>query len=61
MKEEKKQYEAPQLTVATVRTERGYAASTLNSLALWLSAYDSQQVESYSEHEDWGSDGDFWN
>ncbi|MBQ8703200.1 MAG: hypothetical protein IJ524_02360 [Bacteroidales bacterium] len=59
MKEEKKQYEAPQLTVVTFRTERGYAASSLNALLFWQLA-DAQQVEAYSEHDDWGSSGSFW-
>lgn len=57
----KKEYIAPRLTVVSVKTERGYAAS-LTLLTLWALDYDSQQMESYQTANDWSSDSDnFWN
>lgn len=54
-------YEAPQLTVVSFHTERGYALSAVE-LNLWeLEVDDQQQMESYTQHDTWleGSDGFF--
>lgn len=58
--ENKKRYTAPQLTVVTFKTEQGYAASLLESMMFWQSG-DSEQVESYQQHETWNDGNGFWN
>lgn len=57
--DKKKEYEAPQLTVAVVKTEAGYAASALNTLLFW-EASATQQVEDYTVHDTWNNDSGFW-
>lgn len=60
MNTEKKQYVAPELTVVTFKTERGYALSgALESLSFWETG-DADQMEDYSEHSDWHESGGFW-
>lgn len=57
----KKEYITPQLTVVSVKTERGYASS-LTMLTLLALDYDNQQMESYETANGWSSDSDnFWN
>ena len=60
MKDSKKEYTAPALTVVTFKSERGYAMS---SIKLWetVDAEEYNQVEDYSTHGTWGSTGEsFW-
>lgn len=60
--EPKKQYTAPQLTVVEFKSEKGYAASTLTSLSFWdVSLMTTGQVEDYTQHDTWTSEGGFWN
>lgn len=52
-------YTAPQLTVVCFTLERGFAASTLRSLAFWeLEA--TNHVESYTDHTEWNGGDGFW-
>lgn len=58
MNTEKKQYVAPELTVVTFKTERGYVLSgALDNLSFWESG-DADQMEDY-ETTDW-HEGGFW-
>lgn len=61
--ETKKQYVTPKLTVVTVKAERGYAASIFSSLSFWDASIlmPTQQVESYTLHEDWTTGSEFFN
>lgn len=64
-KKEKKHYEAPELTVVSVRSERGYASSgdvpTLNLLNLWLGALGGDQMETYEVQNSWDEGSNtFW-
>jgi hypothetical protein len=58
----KEQYIAPQLTVVKFKMERGFASSSpvLNEMLFWETG-ESEQVETYSEHNVWTENGDFWN
>ena len=57
----KKEYVAPLLTVVKIKVERGYAASLYTNLSLWdVSFFSSNQVEAYTQHDTWTSDGGFW-
>ena len=59
--ERKKTYTAPQLTVVSFKTEKGYANS-LVFLTLWLNNSPStEQVQTYNVRDGWesGTDG-FW-
>lgn len=60
--ETKKQYIAPQMMVVYIKMEKGYAASIFTTLSFWDATILSttQQVESYTLHEDWTSSGGFW-
>ena len=62
--ENKKEYITPQLTVVAVKSERGYATSTLTSLALWSSITfpETQMMERYETTNGWGEgNSTFWN
>lgn len=62
MKNDKKEYVAPQLTVVKIKSERGYAASNNISLfSLYLGGASIGQLENYTEHEEWTQNGSFWN
>ncbi len=59
---DKKQYIAPQLTVVTFKTERGYVASG-TPVTGFLELFDretaeAQTQESWSEHGTWDNSGD---
>lgn len=62
MMEDKKSYVAPQLTVVTFKTERGFAGSI--NLLFWLASQNSnyEQLETYETGNGW-SEGNttFWN
>ena len=59
--ETKKQYIAPQLTVATFKVEQGYATSTLSMLSFWdISLLSTGQVEDYTLHDNWTTGSEFW-
>lgn len=63
MKDSKKKYTAPQLTVAEFRTERGFAASDLSLVfAEPLGMDDQQYVEDYEVANGWTNNGSnsFW-
>lgn len=62
----KKVYDAPQLTVVSFKTERGFALSSgenfmIDQLLLWDNDVDRQPMESYIPANDWteGSNS-FW-
>ena len=59
--ETKKEYIAPELTVVTFKTERGYAASSLNILqfASALFGLQSGNMETWSIDEDTFDDNTF--
>lgn len=62
--ETKKDYMAPQLTVVTFKAEVGYAGShTMEMLTFWDDAQESEQMETYSMVDGWGSgdNNSFWN
>ena len=61
--ETKKQYIAPHLTVVTVKVESGYAASIFSSLSFWDASIltSTQQVESYTLHDEWTTGSEFFN
>ena len=58
----KKEYIAPQLTVVSFKSERGYAMSNGTPLADFFQLFDcadEQQVqESWTEHSTWDNSGD---
>lgn len=56
---EKKTYEAPQLTAVSFKVEQGYAASTR---MFWNGDEDLSQdnMENYETQENWHSGGQFW-
>ena len=61
--ENKKEYMAPQLTVATFKVEKGYASS-INQLMFWLAINNNnhEQLEAYNPHDDWTQGSEtFWN
>ncbi len=60
--EKKKEYVAPQLTVVSIKVEKGFTASNpiLNQLFFWETG-QINQVEDYSEHSAWNDDNGFWN
>lgn len=49
---DKKPYEAPQLTVVTIKTERGYASSGLQSLWIgsWISGVNEGGVKGLNDY-----------
>ncbi|MBQ8703598.1 MAG: hypothetical protein IJ524_04425 [Bacteroidales bacterium] len=61
MNTEKKEYTAPELTVVSFKSERGYASSItpLGALLFWASS-DASQMEDYNTHDDWTESGGFW-
>ncbi len=62
MENTKKEYQAPQLTVVTMKAERGYAGSVLSSLFFWENSWGSEQIEDYNNRSGWTDDGSntFW-
>ena len=57
--QQKKQYEVPQLTVVTFKTEQGYATSGPNSLGMG-SGKGSKSLEDRQDGGNWGgTDGWF--
>lgn len=59
---DKKEYTAPKLTVASIKSERGYAGSV--DLFFWLSLQNSstEQMEAYEATNGWTEgDNTFWN
>lgn len=59
--EPKKKYTAPRLTVEAYETEVGYAASVFTNLSFWdISLMPDEQVENYTQHDTWTSEGGFW-
>ena len=64
MKKDKKQYEAPSLTVVSFQTERGYAGSAplgLSEFMFWDNDKSEDQMEDYSVANDWNQGtNSFW-
>ena len=61
--ETKKHYTAPQLTVVTVKAEKGYAASGnffFNELLFWEAEQTDPHVETYNNHDVWNDGSGFW-
>lgn len=61
MKTDKRhEYSAPQLTVVSFKSERGFASSSdpnPSTLSLLFGGSGSEHVETHSAREGWGSDG----
>lgn len=58
---EKKQYIVPTLVKVTFKVEKGFAES-LATLSFFNEFEHSEQMEDYSERDNWGySDNRFWN
>ncbi len=59
MKTDKRhEYSAPQLTVVSFKSERGFASSNSPEiLSLFFGSSNDEHVETHSEREGWGSDG----
>lgn len=57
--EKKKEYTAPQITTISFRSEVGYAGSALSQMFFW-DAFDSKQVEDYTQHNTWNDGTSFW-
>ena len=61
----KKDYESPQLTVVSVKAERGYATSgpmfDLSELLFWEEDASNKHMESYTVANDWNEGSNsFW-
>lgn len=53
----KQSYEAPRLTVVTLKAEKGYAAS----VDLYnFDRHGDENMEAYETHSGWESGGSFW-
>lgn len=58
MKTDKRhEYSAPQLTVVSFKSERGFASSSPDRLSLFFGSSNNEHVETHSAREGWGSDG----
>lgn len=60
--ERKKTYTAPQLTVISFNTEKGYANSLVFLTLILNNPSDTEQMQTYSVRDDWGTGDDnrFW-
>ena len=64
MKDTKKTYMAPQLTVVSFRVEAGFLNSQVMDLQLinFNDMQEEEQMETYSTHSGWNTnDNHFWN
>lgn len=56
----KRPYEAPQLTVVSFKVEQGFAGSgVLSSLMFWENS-EQDNMENYETQDNWHSGGQFW-
>lgn len=60
--ERKKTYTAPQLTVISFNTEKGFANSLVFLTLILNNPSDTEQMQTYTVRNDWGTGDDyhFW-